>query len=143
VLEYNVRFGDPECQVVVPRLASDLAVHCLESASGLPLSPVKFHDDACVTVVLAAEGYPASPRTGDVVDGLDAAAAVPGVTVFHAGTKVRDDGAVVTAGGRVLDVTAVAPTVAEARARAYEAAELISWPGVQFRRDIAAAAARR
>ena len=77
VLEYNVRFGDPECQVVVPRLASDLAVHCLESARGEPLSAVKFHDDACVTVVLAAEGYPASPRTGDVIEGLDAAGAFP------------------------------------------------------------------
>ena len=141
VLEYNVRFGDPECQVVVPRLASDLAVHCLESARGEPLSAVKFHDDACVTVVLAAESYPASPRTGDVIEGLDAAGAVPGVTVFHAGTRAGPDGSVVTAGGRVLDVTAVAPSLAEARARAYAAANLISWPGVQFRRDIAAAAA--
>jgi len=141
VLEYNVRFGDPECQVVVPRLASDLAAHCLESASGSPLSPVEFRSDACVTVVLAAEGYPAAPRTGDVIEGLDAAAAVPDVTVFHAGTKAGADGEVLTAGGRVLDVTAVAPTVAEARARAYEAAELVSWPGVQYRRDIAATAA--
>src|SRR6476469_4833306 len=108
VIEYNVRFGDPECEVVVPRLASDLAVHCLESARGEPLSAVKFHADACVTVVLAAENYPASPRTGDVIDGLAAAGAVPGVTVFHAGTKGGPDGSVVTAGGRVLDVTAVA-----------------------------------
>jgi phosphoribosylamine--glycine ligase len=102
---------------------------------------VEFRSDACVTVVLAAEGYPAAPRTGDVIEGLDAAAAVPGVTVFHAGTKAGADGEVLTAGGRVLDVTAVAPTVAEARARAYEAAELVSWPGVQYRRDIAATAA--
>ncbi len=143
VLEFNVRFGDPECQVVVPRLASDLAEHCLESARGDTLSPVSFVDDACVTVVLASAGYPTSPRTGDPIDGLDAAAAVDGVTVFHAGTKRRDDGAIVTAGGRVLDVTAAAPTLAEARARAYEAVEQISWPGLQYRRDIAALAAAR
>jgi phosphoribosylamine--glycine ligase len=124
--------------VVVPRLASDLAGHCLEAAEGRPFSPVKFRTDACVTVVLATEGYPAAPRTGDVIDGLDAAAGVPGVTVFHAGTKPGADGTVVTAGGRVLDVTAVAPTLAEARARAYEAAGLVSWPGVRYRRDIAA-----
>jgi phosphoribosylamine--glycine ligase len=143
VLEYNVRFGDPECQVVVPRLASDLTVHCLESARGEPLSDVKFRDDACVTVVLATEGYPATPRTGDVIDGLGAAGAVPGVTVFHAGTKERDDGAIVTAGGRVLDVTALAPTLEEARRRAYEAVSRISWPGMQFRADIGAAVARK
>jgi phosphoribosylamine--glycine ligase len=141
VLEYNVRFGDPECQVVVPRLVSDLAVHCLESAGGARLSPVEFRDDACVTVVLAAEGYPATPRTGDEIEGLEAAAEIPGVTVFHAGTKAGAGGAVVTAGGRVLDVTGVAPTVAEARARAYEAAAQIAWPGVQYRTDIAAVAA--
>ncbi len=142
VLEYNVRFGDPECQVVVPRLATDLAVHCLESARGEPLSPVGFRSDACVTVVLAAERYPAAPRTGDAIEGLEAAGAVPGVTVFHAGTRRGDDGVVRTAGGRVLDVTAVAPTLGEARARAYEAVGLISWPGLQYRGDIAADAAR-
>ena len=141
VLEYNVRLGDPETQVIVPRLASDLAAHCLESATGDPLSAVKFRDDACVTVVLAAEDYPASPRTGDVIEGLEAAAAVPGVSVFHAGTRAGAGGAIVTAGGRVLDVTAVAPTLAAARERAYRAAALISWPGMQYRRDIAAAAA--
>jgi phosphoribosylamine---glycine ligase len=138
VVEYNVRFGDPECQAVVPRLASDLAVHCLQSARGESLSPVEFVDDACVTVGLASEGYPAKPRTGDVIAGLEAAEQVPGVTVFHAGTK-RVDGELVSAGGRVLNVTAVAPTLPAARARAYEAVECISWPGMQHRRDIAAA----
>ena len=108
ILEYNVRFGDPECQVVVPRLASDLARHCLESAGGEELSPVEFTTDACVTVGIATEGYPAAPRTGDPIAGIEAAEAVPGVTVFHAGTK-RVDGELVTAGGRVLNVTAVAP----------------------------------
>lgn len=140
VLEYNVRFGDPECQVVVPRLASDLALHCMEAACGRLVTPVRFMDDACVTLVLAAEGYPASPRTGDRIDGLDAAAEVEGVTVLHAGTRA-EGGDVVTAGGRVLDVTAVAPTLAQARMRAYEAMGRISWPGMQCRRDIAAAVA--
>ena len=141
VLEFNVRFGDPECQVVVPRLRSDLAEHCLESAKGEKLSAVTFRDGACVTVVLACEGYPSAPRAGDAIDGLDAAAAIDGVTVYHAGTKHRADGALVTAGGRVLDVTAVAPTLAEARDRAYEAVARISWPGMQCRGDIAALAA--
>jgi phosphoribosylamine--glycine ligase len=139
VLEYNVRFGDPECQVVLPRLASDLAVHCMEAASGRLATAPEFTTDACVTVVLATEGYPTSTRTGDPIEGLDAAGAVDGVTVFHAGTRT-EDGAVVTAGGRVLDVTAVAPTIRRARTRAYEAVGLIGWPGMQCRRDIAAAA---
>ena len=72
MIEYNVRFGDPECQVVVPRLASDLLAHCAEAATGRLATPVAFRDDACVTVVLATEGYPVATRTGDVIDGLDA-----------------------------------------------------------------------
>jgi phosphoribosylamine--glycine ligase len=143
VLEYNVRFGDPECQVVVPRLASDLGLLCRASAAGEPLPTVEFRDDACVTVVLACEGYPSAPRTGDVIEGIDAASALDDVVVFHAGTARRDDGALVTAGGRVLDVTATGPTIADARRRAYEAAARITWPGVQHRTDIAAAAAAR
>jgi len=141
VLEYNVRFGDPETQVVVPRLRSDLGALCMAAAAGEPDLEAQFADDACVTVVLASAGYPSSPRTGDEIRGLDAAGAVPGVTVFHAGTARRDDGALVTAGGRVLDVTAVAPGLRDARDRAYEAAALISWPGVQYRHDIATSAA--
>jgi len=141
VLEYNVRFGDPECQVVVPRLETDLAQHCLEVADGT-VSTARFGNDACVTVVLATAGYPASARTGDVITGLDAAARVPGVVVFHAATA-RNNGEFVTAGGRVLDVTATAPTLAEARVRAYEAAAAISWPGIQYRTDIAGEAAAR
>jgi phosphoribosylamine---glycine ligase len=139
VLEYNVRFGDPEAQVVLPRLASDFAELCRGAAAGDAALDPRFREDACVTVVLATEGYPASPRHGDVIEGIDDAEQLPGVTVFHAGTKPRD-GKLMTAGGRVLDVTAVAPTLAEARRRAYEAAGRISWPGVQYRRDIAAAA---
>ncbi|MFN8034855.1 MAG: phosphoribosylamine--glycine ligase [Acidimicrobiia bacterium] len=139
VLEYNVRFGDPECQVVIPRLASDLAVHCMQAAAGRLSTVPEFVPDACVTVVLASSGYPASPRTGDVIHGLDAAAGIEGVTVFHAGTALHD-GEVVTAGGRVLDVTAIGPTVATARERAYEAVGHIRFEGMHHRRDIAAAA---
>jgi phosphoribosylamine--glycine ligase len=138
ILEYNVRFGDPECQVVVPRLASDLATHLAEAAAGKLETPLRWRDEAAVTVVLASEGYPASPRTGDVIEGLEAAGEVEGVTVFHAGTAAAADGTVRTAGGRVLDVTALGATLAAARERAYEAVGRISWPGMQFRRDIAA-----
>jgi phosphoribosylamine--glycine ligase len=141
VLEYNVRFGDPESQVVVPRLASDLLAHCLESASGSLRTEVTVGPEACVTVVLCAEGYPAAPRTGDPIEGLASAEALPGVVVFHAGTALDRTGRLVTAGGRVLAVTATAPRLADARARAYEAAAHITWPGLHYRRDIAADAA--
>jgi phosphoribosylamine---glycine ligase len=140
VLEYNVRFGDPEAQAVLPRLASDFGQLCHEAVTGGTALEAKFRDDACVTVVLATEGYPVSPRKGDFIEGIDDAEVLPGVTVFHAATKRAEGNQLLTAGGRVLDVTAVAPTLAEARARAYEAAARISWPGMQYRRDIAAAA---
>ncbi|HVW33560.1 MAG TPA: phosphoribosylamine--glycine ligase, partial [Acidimicrobiia bacterium] len=137
ILEYNVRFGDPECQVVVPRLASDLATHLAEAAAGKLATALRWKDEAAVTVVLASEGYPATPRTGDIIAGLDAAAEVEGVTVFHAGTAAGDGpGEVRTAGGRVLNVTALGADVAQARTRAYEAAARISWPGMQYRKDI-------
>ncbi len=146
VIEYNVRFGDPECQVVIPRLESDLFRHCYESASGRLTTDVSFSADACVTVVAAAEGYPASVRTGDPIVGIDAANARDGVMVFHAGTKLsrtnRSRDAIVTAGGRVLDVTATAPTLREARDRVYGALEEISWPGMHYRSDIAGSALR-
>jgi phosphoribosylamine--glycine ligase len=140
LIEFNVRFGDPECQVVVPRLAGDLARLCFESATGALRSPVDVSTDAAVCVVLAADGYPASPRAGDPITGLDAAGAVEGVTVFHAGTR-RDGDRIVTAGGRVLGITGTGPSIAAARDRAYEAADHVSWPGIQLRRDIAAVAA--
>jgi phosphoribosylamine--glycine ligase len=139
VIEYNVRFGDPECQVVIPRLESDLFRHCFEAASGQLKTDVAFSPDACITVVAAAEGYPGSVRTGDPIVGLDAASAVDGVIVFHAGTSRAGD-SIVTAGGRVLDVTATAPTLSEARDRAYEALGRISWPGMYYRTDIAVSA---
>ncbi len=140
VLEYNVRFGDPECQVVLPRLDTDLGELCFAAAIGAELPPIRFRPDACVTVVLASGGYPGSARIGDPVHGLEAAAAEPGVVVFHAGTAKDATGAIVTGGGRVLDVTALGSTIGEARRRAYDAAALITWPGMQYRRDIAAAA---
>lgn len=136
VLEYNVRFGDPETQAVIPRLVSDLAAHCSEAATGRLTTPVEFSDDACVTVVIACEDYPVAPRTGDEIAGLEAAAALEGVQIFHAGTTADGD-TVRTAGGRVLNVTAVASTIGRAKARAYQAVDLISWPGMQYRTDIA------
>jgi phosphoribosylamine--glycine ligase len=140
VIEYNVRFGDPECQVVLPRVTSDVAELLRAAAAGEPLD-VAFSDDACVTVVLASEGYPASSRRGDVINGLSSLSDASGVTVFHAGTARNPGGALVTAGGRVLDVTATGVDVASARAHAYEATAKISWAGMQYRTDIAAAAA--
>jgi phosphoribosylamine---glycine ligase len=141
VLEYNVRFGDPETQVVLPRLTEDLTGLLAEAAAGRLRTEPRFSPDASVCVVLASDGYPASPRTGDRIDGLDQAAAVEGVTVFHAGTALDDEGEFVTAGGRVLGVSALVPTIAEARRRAYAAVDRSGWEGMQYRTDIAAQAA--
>jgi phosphoribosylamine--glycine ligase len=135
VLEYNVRFGDPETQVVLPRLRSDLATHLREAAEGRLRTPMQFTEDAAITVVLAAPGYPADVRVGDLISGIDAANAMPGVTVFHAGTRATPQG-IVSAGGRVLNVTAVGATLSEARDRAYAAITHIAWPGMQYRTDI-------
>ena len=141
VLEFNVRFGDPEAEVVLPRLESDLADLLVSAAAGdVRGTEVRFDAGACVTVVLASEGYPAQPRPGDVIDGLESAADVAGVQVFHAGTARRDDGRVVTAGGRVLAVTGRAATLAGARRAAYAGAARLHWPGLQCRTDIALAA---
>lgn len=141
VLEYNVRFGDPETQVVLPRLTEDLTGLLAEAAAGRLRTEPRFSADASVCVVLASEGYPGTPRTGDRIDGLEEAAAIEGVNVFHAGTALDDEGQFVTAGGRVLGVSAVGPTIAEARARAYAAVDRIGWEGMQYRTDIAAEAA--
>ena len=153
VLEYNVRFGDPEAQVVLPRLRSDLADLLAEAAAGhLTATPV-YGDDAAVTVVCASEGYPASPRTGDLIAGIEGANAEEGVTVFCAGVaavSVGSDGAelpgqdghgLVTAGGRVLNITGRGPDLATARHRAYAGVTHIDWPGRYVRFDIAAEAA--
>ncbi|MEO7038165.1 MAG: phosphoribosylamine--glycine ligase [Polyangiaceae bacterium] len=140
LLEFNVRFGDPETQVLMAVLDGDVAEALTAAANG-ELRPELLHvsSDHAVCVVLAAPGYPDAPRTGAVVSGLNEAAQVPGVQVFHAGTALRD-GQVVTSGGRVLGVTARGTTLPEAHARAYQAAELIQFEGRQFRRDIAARA---
>jgi phosphoribosylamine--glycine ligase len=142
VLEYNCRFGDPETQVVIPRLATDLA-DLLEATVTDRLADVKvtLHDDPAVTVVLASEGYPGAYETGVPIAGLDDAAATAGATVFHSGTAVRGD-TVVTAGGRVLAVTGTGATIDEARATAYRAADRITFEGRTYRRDIAAHATR-
>jgi phosphoribosylamine--glycine ligase len=138
VIEYNVRFGDPETQVVVPRLATDLVELLAQAAAGDLGTEPAFVDDAAVTVVVAAEGYPRAPRLGDEIHGLEAAARVEGVTIFCAGVATGADGQLVTSGGRVLDVTALGPDLATARQRAYQAVACLSWPGLHVRTDIAA-----
>lgn len=141
VLEFNVRFGDPETQVVLPRLVGDVAALLAEVAAGRLTTVPQFRDEAAVCVVVASEGYPEAPRTGDVITGLEAAAQIPGVRVFHAGTSPGDGTGVVTSGGRVLGVTALGTDLATARSRAYLATDTLSWPGLQRRSDIAQAAA--
>ncbi len=142
VLEFNVRFGDPETQAVLPRLRSDLFELCLagREPGGLAGAGADFGDDWAVTVVLASAGYPESSSKGDVISGLDEAAQV--AEVFHAGTAERD-GEIVTAGGRVLNLTGLGPTPAAARERAYDAAGRINFDGMQMRNDIAARAVER
>jgi phosphoribosylamine--glycine ligase len=137
VLEFNVRFGDPETQVVLPRLRSDLLALLLAATEpgGLAGARLDWDPRAAVCVVLASRGYPESASTGDAITGLDAVPA--GADVFHAGTAERN-GAVVTAGGRVLGVTALGEDRAAARDAAYAAADMIAFDGRQLRRDIAA-----
>jgi phosphoribosylamine--glycine ligase len=138
VLEFNARFGDPETQAILPRLRSDpleLLAACCEPG-GLAGVTLEWDPRAAVTVVLASAGYPASSSSGDVIRGLDSAP--EDVFVTHAGTAAGPDGAIVTAGGRVLSVTALGPSPADARATAYAAAEMIEFDGRQLRRDIAA-----
>ncbi|MGZ6544868.1 MAG: phosphoribosylamine--glycine ligase [Actinomycetota bacterium] len=143
VVEFNCRFGDPETEVVVPRLRTDLAELLLACATDrLADAKVDWLDDAAVTVVLASEGYPGAYTTGAEIVGLPEAAALESVSVFHAGTTERD-GRVVTAGGRVLAVSALGRTLDDARARAYEACGRLSFDGMQYRRDIAETAAGR
>lgn len=139
LLEFNVRFGDPETQVVLPRLASDLGDLLHASATGsVADADVTWHDDAFVTVVLASGGYPDAYATGHVIDGVEEADALDGVTVFHAGTTRDDAGRLVTAGGRVLAVTARGADVAAARGLAYDAADRITWTDQHRRGDVAA-----
>lgn len=137
LIEFNVRLGDPEAEVVLPRVDGDVAELFLAAASGQVPDSIATSDDAAVCVVIAARGYPLSPRTGDAIEGLKAAARVDGVTVFHAGTE-RDSGGVVrSAGGRVLAITGCAPTLESARDRAYVAVGKVELAGATYRRDIA------
>src|SRR5471032_214037 len=137
VLEFNARFGDPETQVLLPRLKSDLPP-LLEATIDGQLATIEPEWDsrAAVCVILASQGYPEKPITGRVIEGLDALAGVSDVIVFHAGTRREADGRIVTSGGRVLGVTALGDTLAAARHRAYEAAAQIRFEGMQFRPDI-------
>ena len=138
LLEYNVRFGDPEAQVILPRFENNLAQTLLEVAKGDLTSQPTISADAMVTVVLASEGYPTSPRTGDVIHGLDDVEAIDGATVFCAGVESNAQGELITNGGRVLNICGRAATLGAAREIAYSAVDAISWPGMQHRTDIGA-----
>ena len=143
LLEYNARFGDPETQVVLPRLDSDLVDIMLAVAEGRPDDiELAWADKWAVTVVLASAGYPGSYEKGKVITGIEDAEALGDVTVFHAGTAVNDEGQLVTAGGRVLNVTAMGETFEQAQQRAYAACELIQFEGKQIRSDIGGRALR-
>ena len=143
VLEYNVRFGDPECQVLMPRLADDLLPLCEAVAAGRGLPPsVTWRPEAAVCVVIASRGYPGEYPTGLPIEGIERAESHPGVTVFHAGTA-RRDGRLTTAGGRVLGVTALAADIPAAVTAAYAGAEEIRFDGLHYRRDIGHRALRR
>ena len=136
LVEYNCRFGDPEAQVLMPRLKSDLLTALLAARDGvLSDFDLRWRDEAALTVVMASKGYPGAYEKGHEIFGLDAAASLPGITLFHAGTEKRD-GKIVAVGGRVLNVTALGADVAQARARANDAVSRIHWQGSFFRRDI-------
>ncbi|HUO91155.1 MAG TPA: phosphoribosylamine--glycine ligase [Rhizomicrobium sp.] len=136
LVEYNCRFGDPETQVLVPRLKSDLLTALLAMRDGmLGEIDLRWSDEVALTVAMASKGYPGSYEKGHVITGLEAAAKLPGVQIFHAGTE-RRDGRILAVGGRVLSVTATGRNVREAQARAYAAVDLIHWEGAFCRRDI-------
>ncbi|GAA0592408.1 phosphoribosylamine--glycine ligase [Paenochrobactrum glaciei] len=136
LIEYNTRFGDPECQVLMMRLQSDLLELLAASADGKldEVSPT-FSDETALTVVMAAKGYPEAPQKGSIIKGLDEAAKTEDVKIFHAGTALKD-GNLVANGGRVLNVTATGSSVSEAQTKVYEAIEKIDWPNGFCRRDI-------
>jgi phosphoribosylamine--glycine ligase len=137
LIEYNIRFGDPECQPLMLRLKSDLVPALLAACDGMLKNfDLRWHDDAALTVVMATKGYPGDYAKGSVIEGLDQAAAVEGVEIFHAGTANDADGRLIANGGRVLGVSAIGKTVAEAQARAYAAIDKIHWPEGFCRRDI-------
>jgi phosphoribosylamine--glycine ligase len=141
LVEYNCRFGDPECQVLMPRLKSDLLTALLAARDG-KLQPLEWRDEVALTVVMASKGYPGAYEKGHVITGLDEAAKMPGVTLFQAGTERRGND-ICAVGGRVLNVTALGKDVTEARGRAYAAVEKIHWQGAFYRTDIGWRALKR
>ena len=137
LIEYNCRFGDPECQVLMTRLMSDLVPALIAACDGeLKDFDLRWFDEAALTVVMAANGYPGAYEKGSVIGGLDKAAKIAGALIFHAGTARNEHGEIIATGGRVLNVTANAATIAEAQERAYKAVDRIDWPGGFCRRDI-------
>jgi len=143
LIEYNVRFGDPECQVLMMRLKDDLLTALMACAAGaLDRVSLRWHDDAALTVVMASKGYPGEFTTGSRIGGLETAAALENVQIFHAGTAERN-GMIIANGGRVLNVSAIGRSVGGAQALAYRAASLIEWPDGFFRRDIGLRAVER
>ena len=143
LIEFNVRFGDPECQVLMLRLMSDLVPALIAARDGmLKTFDLRWYDEVALTVVMAAKGYPGSYAKGSLIEGLEAAAAVDGVEIFHAGTRA-EGGRILANGGRVLDICATAKSVKQARERAYAAVDKIRWPDGFCRRDIARRAIER
>jgi phosphoribosylamine--glycine ligase len=143
LIEYNVRFGDPETQVLMLRLMSDIVPALMASRDGVLKSfDLRWYDDAALTVVMAAKGYPGDYKKGTVIEGLDEAAKVEGAQIFHAGTKA-DNGRILANGGRVLNVCAIGRTVGEAQRQAYAAVDRINWPDGFCRRDIGKRAVER
>jgi phosphoribosylamine--glycine ligase len=136
LIEYNVRFGDPECQVLMLRLMSDLVPALIAARDGqLKSFDLRWHAQTALTVVMATRGYPGAYGKGSMIEGLDDAAKVEGVEIFHAGTKA-DGSRILANGGRVLNICALGDSVAEAHTRAYEAVDRIRWPEGFCRRDI-------
>jgi phosphoribosylamine--glycine ligase len=138
LIEFNTRFGDPECQTLLRRLHGDFlpVLHAAATGKLSSVAPLTFDPCAAVTVVLAAQGYPEAPLTGSIIRGVAEAQNHEGVEIFHAGTRLDEDGMLRAAGGRVLNVTAVGPTLEIAVAQAYAAVDAIDWPGGFCRRDI-------
>lgn len=144
LIEYNVRFGDPECEVLMPRLKSDLVPALLAACDGvLDQVDLRWSDKAALTVVLAAKGYPAAPEKGSEIRDIAKAEALDDVLVFHAGTRLSGADALVADGGRVLNMVGLGKTVSEAQARAYAAVDVVDWPGGFCRRDIGWQAVKR
>jgi phosphoribosylamine--glycine ligase len=142
LLEYNVRFGDPETQAILIRLETDIVEICEAMLNGtLGRLEVNWRPGSSACVVLAASGYPSKPNTGAIINGLAEAGGMPGIEIFHAGTAKDESGNYVTAGGRVLGITAAGPDLSTSLSKVYSAVDLIDWQGIQFRRDIGAVAA--